>query len=134
MVVMGRDAMALRGVYVSGGIGFLHELLDLAGGEDVFGDVKREAVQPSNETMLVRAPEVIIELHPGDTPPPGIVQKERSVWSLLASIPAVRNERVHLLAGEDRRAAGPRLSRAAETLARVLHPGAFVEADRTGRP
>jgi iron complex transport system substrate-binding protein len=134
MVVMGRDAMALRGVYVSGGIGFLHELLDLAGGEDVFGDVKREAVQPSNETMLVRAPEVIIELHPGDTPPPGMVQKERGVWSLLASMPAVRNGRIHLLYGEYLMAAGPRLPRVAETLARVLHPDAFIEANRTGRP
>ena len=55
MLVMGRDAMALRGVFASGGIGFLHELLDIAGGDDVFADVKREAVQPSNETMLVRA-------------------------------------------------------------------------------
>jgi len=134
MVVMGRDAMALRGVFVSAGVGFLHELLDLAGGEDVFADVKREGVQPSNETMLVRAPEVIIELHAGDTPPPAVVQKERAVWSLLASIPAVRNGRVHLLYGEYLMAAGPRLPRAAEALGRVLHPDAFVEADLKVRP
>src|SRR6185436_1820760 len=52
MLVMGRDAMALRGVYVSAGVGFLHELLDVAGAEDVFADVKREGIQPSNETMI----------------------------------------------------------------------------------
>ena len=134
MLVMGRDAMALRGLFVSAGIGFLHELLEVAGGEDVFGDVKREGVQPSNETMIVRAPEVIIELHPGETPPPGVLQKERAVWSLLASIPAVRNGRVHLLYGEYLMAAGPRLSRVAEALARVLHPDAFGEADLNVRP
>jgi iron complex transport system substrate-binding protein len=134
MLVIGRDPMVLRGLYVSGGIGFLHELLDVAGGEDVFADVKREAVQPSNETMLVRAPQVIIELHPGETPPSAVVQKERAVWSLLPAVPAVRNGRVHLLYGGYLLAAGPRLAGATETLARVLHPDAFAEAGPQVRP
>jgi cobalamin transport system substrate-binding protein len=125
MLVIGRDAGTLRGVYVSGGIGFLHELLDVAGGDDVFADVKREAAQPSNETMIVRAPEVIIELHPGEQPPADALQKERASWNLLASVPAVRSGRVHLVYGGDLLAAGPRIGRAAETLARVLHPDAF---------
>ena len=130
MLVMGRDAMALRGVYVSAGVGFLHELLDVAGAEDVFADVKREGIQPSNETMIVRAAQVIIELHPGDQPAPDILQKERSVWSLLSSVPAVRNGRVHLLYGGYLMSPGPRLAAAAESLARILHPDAFVEGDR----
>jgi iron complex transport system substrate-binding protein len=125
MLVIGRDAGALRGVYVSGGIGFLHELLDIAGGDDVFDDIKREAAQPSNETMIVRAPEVIIELHPGEQPPADALQKERASWNLLASVPAVRTGRVHLLYGGYLLAAGPRIGRAAETLAHVLHPDAF---------
>ena len=125
MLVIGRDAGALRGVYVSGGIGFLHELLDIAGGDDLFGDIKRESVQPSNETMIVRAPDVIIELHAGDPPAAAAVQKERDAWNLLASVPAVRNMRVHLMYGGYLMAAGPRLGRAAEALARALHPEAF---------
>ena len=134
MLVMSRDAMALRGVYASAGVGFLHELLDVAGAEDVFADVKRAGIQPSNETMIVRAPQVIIELHGGDEPAPGVLQKERAVWSLLSSVPAVRNGRVHLLYGGYLVSPGPRLGRAADTLARVLHPDAFVEADRQVRP
>ena len=125
MLVMGRDATALRGVYVSGGIGFLHELLAVAGGDNVFADVNREGVQPSSETMLVRAPQVIIELHAGDEPAPEVLQRERAVWSLLPSVPAVRNGRVHLLYGGYLVSAGPRLARAAEAFARVLHPEAF---------
>jgi iron complex transport system substrate-binding protein len=125
MLVIGRDSGALRGVYVSGGVGFLHELLDIAGGDDLFGDIKRESVQPSNETMIVRAPDVIIELRAGTEPQAGTLQRERAVWNLLASVPAVRNNRVHLLYGGYLLSAGPRLARAADTLARVLHPGAF---------
>jgi iron complex transport system substrate-binding protein len=125
MLVIGRDAGTLRGVYVSGGVGFLHELLDAAGGDDVFGDIKREAAQPSNETLIVRAAEVIIELHPGEQPPAGALQKERATWNLLASVPAIRTGRVHLLYGGYLLAAGPRIGRATETLARILHPDAF---------
>lgn len=125
MIVIGRDTGALRGVYVSGGIGFLHELLDIAGGDDVFGDIQREGVQPSNETMIVRAPEVILELHAGEQPPADVLQKERMAWNLLASVPAVRTGRVHLLYGGHLVAAGPRIGRAAEAFARVLHPASF---------
>jgi iron complex transport system substrate-binding protein len=125
MLVIGRDAGTLRGVYVSGGVGFLHELLDIAGGDDLFGDIKRESVQPSNETMIIRAPDVIIELHAGDQPAAAALQKERDAWNLLASVPAVRNKRVHLMYGGYLMAAGPRLGRAAEALARALHPDAF---------
>jgi iron complex transport system substrate-binding protein len=125
MLVVGRDAGTLRGVYVSGGIGFLHELLDIAGGDDAFGDIKREAVQPSNELMLARAPDAIIELHPGDEPAADVLRRERNVWNVLASVPAVRNNRIYLLYGSYLMAAGPRLGQAAETFARVLHPDAF---------
>ena len=125
MMVIGRDAGALRGVFVSGGIGFLHELLDIAGGDDVFGDIRREGMQPSNETMIVRAPEAILELHSGDQPSADVLQKERMVWNLLASVPAVRTGRVHLLYGGYLVAAGPRIGRAAEAFARVLHPSSF---------
>jgi cobalamin transport system substrate-binding protein len=125
MLVIGREAGALRGVYVSGGVGFLHELLEIAGGNDAFGDITRESVQPSNETLIVRAPDVIVELRPGNQPGVEAVQRERAVWNLLASVPAVRNNRIHLLYGDYLLAAGPRLGRAADTIARALHPDVF---------
>ena len=49
-------------MYVSGGVGFLHDMLEIAGGVNVFADVERESVQPSVETMLARAPDVILEV------------------------------------------------------------------------
>jgi iron complex transport system substrate-binding protein len=125
MLVIGRDPGTLRGVYASAGVGFLHELLELAGGTDVFGDIQREAVQPSNETILARAPDVIIEAAAGERPSDDVFRRERGVWNVLASIPAVRNNRVYLLYGSYIVAAGPRLGEAAEAFARTLHPDAF---------
>ena len=39
MLVFGRDAETLRGIYASGASGFLHDMLDAAGGTNVFADV-----------------------------------------------------------------------------------------------
>ena len=41
MLVVGREIGALRGIYASGGYGFLHDMLEAAGGDDVFR--RREA-------------------------------------------------------------------------------------------
>ena len=44
LLVIGREALALRAVYASGGTGFLDDVLTIAGGRNVFADVKRESV------------------------------------------------------------------------------------------
>ncbi len=119
LVVFGREPLTLRNLSVNGGIGFMHDLVDIAGGEDVFGDVKRESVQASTETVLARAPEVIIELRANA---PSDIPRERRVWATLASLPAVRHGRVEFLVGDEMVVPGPRIADAAERLADVLHP------------
>ena len=90
--------MTLRGLYASGGRGFLHEMLEIAGGANVFADVQREAVQPSQETLLARAPDVIIEVRAtGLLTAAGAESEERKAWAALGSIPAVRNGRISVL-------------------------------------
>jgi iron complex transport system substrate-binding protein len=122
LLVIGRQPGTLREVYASGGVGFLHEMLEIAGGVNVFGDVPRESVQPSLETILARAPDVILEVRAAA---PANPDAERDVWSLIASVPAVRTGRVHLLAGDYLVVPGPRLASATEALGRVLHPDSF---------
>ncbi len=120
LVVITRDALALRGIYASGGIGFIHDMLMAAGGDNVFGDTTRQAVQATSELVLARAPEVILELRaePMDQP---TEQKERRVWEALASVPAVRNRRVHIIADPRTVIPGPRVADGVEVLARALH-------------
>jgi iron complex transport system substrate-binding protein len=124
LLVFGREPATLRGLYVSGGRGFLHDMLEIAGATNVFADVDREAVQPSQETLLARAPEVIIEVKAG-APAPGGQADARRAWAPLASIPAVRAGRIHFLAGDVLVVPGPRVGQATETFARALHPEAF---------
>ena len=124
LLVFERQPGTLREVYASGGVGFLHEMLQIAGGRNVFAEVERESVQPSIETLLARAPDVILEVRAA-----GLIEKttaaDRDAWSVLSSIPAVRNRRVLLLAGDYLVVPGPRLATATEAFARALHPDAF---------
>ena len=125
LLVFGRESGTLRHVEASGGYGFLHDLLELAGGSDVLGDLRQESVDMSTEMILTRAPEVILELHYGDSLKPERFDAERRVWNGLPSVPAVRNNRVFLLAGDEFVVPGPRIVTAADRLARTLHPEAF---------
>lgn len=124
LLVFERQPGTLREIYVSGGVGFLNDMLGIAGGKNVFGDVARESVQPSIETLLARAPDVILEVRAE-----GLIDRnqpaDRDPWSVLSSVPAVRNRRVHRITGAYLVVPGPRLGMAAEAFARALHPGAF---------
>jgi iron complex transport system substrate-binding protein len=124
LLVIGRQPGTLQGVYVAGGSGFLDELLEVAGGENVFDDIKRESVQPSSETLLRRAPDVLLELH-ASAPAGNFRDVDIKVWNTLPSIPAVRDHRVQSVIGDFVVVAGPRLPQGAEALARSLHPDAF---------
>jgi iron complex transport system substrate-binding protein len=125
LLVFGRDPGSLRNVYASGGYGFLHDMLEAAGGDDVFADTKQQSVQASTEMILARRPDVIIELHYGDSLKPAELRREAAVWDALPSIPAVRNHHVHLLVGDEFVVPGPRVVNATRTLARTLHPSVF---------
>lgn len=121
LLVFGRDAETLRGIYASGGIGFLHDMLDAAGGTNVFADVKRQSIQATTEVVLARAPDVILEI--------GIdtaSSKERNAraWDALASLPAVRTHRIYQVRGDEMMNPGPRVAQAVRRMAQALHPEA----------
>jgi len=127
LLVFSREQGSLRHVNASGGYGFLHDILELAGGADVLGDLKQQSVDMSTEMILTRAPEVILELHYGESLKRERMDAERLVWNALPSLPAVKNKQVHLLLGDEFVVPGPRIVVAAERFARTLHPESFVE-------
>jgi iron complex transport system substrate-binding protein len=122
MLVIGRETQSLRTLNVSGGYGFLHDLVELAGGQNVFADARRESLNISTETVLARAPQVILELRYTDPPAPDVIARERGTWNALSSVPAVKDGRVILLYGGELVVPGPRVVVTALTFARALHP------------
>jgi len=122
LLVFGRDAETLRGIYASGGIGFLHDMLEAAGGSNVFADVKRQSIQATSELAIARAPEVIVEVGADTASAKG---RNLGAWDALASIPAVRTKRIYLLTGDGMMNPGPRISDSVRRMAEALHPDVF---------
>lgn len=120
LVVFGRENFALRGIYASGGRGFVHDMLTVAGGDNVFADVDREAVQATTELILARRPDVIIELR-ADPMTAEAERKEVTTWNQLASLPAVRAKRVHIITDPRTVIPGPRVVDGVEIIAERLH-------------
>jgi iron complex transport system substrate-binding protein len=130
LLVFGRERGSLRNIYASGGRGFLHEMLEAAGGVNVFAAIQAESVQASSEMILAQKPDVIIELRSTDIPAEHERATEIGEWKTLASVPAVRNGRIYLLSGRWLVVPGPRVAAAAEEFARVLHPTVGVNGGR----
>ena len=124
LLVLGREPNSLQNIYASGGYGFLHDMLVIAGARDMLDDVKRESVQVSTEMVLARRPDAIVELQYGDGASLS-TGDDLSPWRALSSVPAVKAGRLYRLVGDEFVEAGPRLGDATEKLSRLLQPEAW---------
>ena len=99
-----------------GGGSFLSELVEIAGGRNVFGDLEGPSPEISFEEVLRRNPDVVMS-----SPSAAATLLREPRWRAL---PAVRDSRVLLLDTALTMRPGVRLGEAAVSIARLLHPGA----------
>lgn len=101
---------------------FVGELIETAGGVNVFGDVESLYPRVSLEAVLRRDPEVVLapDFH-GTLVTAGSLAA-RPGWEAVG---AVRDGRVHTVDGDLVSRPGPRLVEALEIFARLLHPDRF---------
>jgi iron complex transport system substrate-binding protein len=118
------DASAPDKPFVAGPNGFYGQLLDLAGGANIFGDLPGDVGQIGAESIVERDPEIII-LTDGDLPfnpqTPEMVAA-RPGWD---AITAVQNGAIYAVPAELYSTPGPRLIQGLEALAKLLHPDRF---------
>jgi iron complex transport system substrate-binding protein len=120
LLVFGHDPGALRAIDASGGIGFLHDIVELVGGENVYRNERRESLRVSTEAVIAAAPEVIIDLRYGQLVSEEGLKREREAWNGLPAVPAVRAGRVYVLVGDRFVVPGPRVVDAAEEIAGII--------------
>jgi iron complex transport system substrate-binding protein len=103
-----RDPGRLSGVVVAGPHTFFDELLRRLGAVNAFADAPARYPQVGLEEVLARAPDAILELR-NDSLGAARTQELLRDWQRLASVPAVRNGRVIVIAGDFVTLPGPRL-------------------------
>jgi iron complex transport system substrate-binding protein len=116
-------AVGLRPLVAVGGNNFINELISLAGGENIAGNVAQPWLNLPDEYVVAKAPQVIIEAGMGS---------ERASsgknWADLTSIPAVRERRVYAYPSDKILRPGPRIGEGLEEIARLVHPECFAQA------
>lgn len=99
--------------------GLPDDLLTLAGGTNVFADVRAPWLRPSREQLVARAADVVVWPRGGDLPPSGRIGRT-SAWGHVG---ALTSGRIHELDADLVHEAGPRVGAAAELLFDLLHGG-----------
>lgn len=100
---------------------FIHEVIEAAGGENIFKDAKNPYPVVSVEAIIELNPDVIVlGTHSPNYPHPA----NRTGWSVIS---AVKNKRVYFIDPDIINRSGPRVVDAVEMLAKMFHPELFKE-------
>jgi iron complex transport system substrate-binding protein len=111
-------------LWTAGSQAWQNELIELAGGENLFADQDLEYFLSSAEAVITRNPDLMIvpEEHGVNFWGSFDTIKERPGWE---SISALQNDRIYDIDSDLIARAGPRIADAIETLAEVFHPELF---------
>lgn len=126
MFVIGRSPNRLDGLVVAGRASYLNEVIEIAGGENVFRDALAGYPEVSLEEVMARNPEAIVDM--GDMSDTVGVKEEHkrnviALWSRVPTLAAVKRHRVFAVASDIFVVPGPRVIEAARAFAEMLHPG-----------
>lgn len=109
---------------------FIHDLIVMAGGSNL---AQGPTLYPrySKEQVLGLRPEVIIITSMARQT---VFAKVKAEWEQWLELPAVINNRIHLVDSDIFDRASPRLVKGLEVLAELIHPESFQESGMAGKP
>lgn len=117
--IVGHTGNRLEGLIAGAAHSYFSDLIEIAGGIDIFADSASPYPRISLEEILSRNPDVILELA-------GQEKEKRDevvrLWAEHPSIRAVANGRVYAIPPGPFLIPGPRAAEAAESLLQMLHP------------
>ncbi len=122
LLTVSRSPNGLGDVLTTGRGTFLHDMLEIAGGANVFGHLDMGWPQVSGESIITRRPQVIIELMPEVNLTPALKQQMLEQWKKLGSIPAVTDGRIHFVTDDHCLIPSPRYVEIIEQVSKLLHP------------
>lgn len=109
-----------RPFYTAGAGSFVDDLLRAVGAENVFGDVAQPWPAVSEESIVARAPEVVLDASVGDVDTAEGRAALAREWERYPTLPAVRAGRVRVIREDAIFRAGPRIPEALGVLERLV--------------
>ena len=125
LLLLGDSSDPDRDLYATGPRTFLHELLEISGGENILHDSMAEYPRLTKEYVIEKSPEVIIEAGPKSQLTPTQVKERLKGWKRFNSIRAVQAGQVHYIGADYILIPGPRLLNILDQFSQVLHPEIF---------
>jgi cobalamin transport system substrate-binding protein len=115
LLVHNRGAGTLGSFYSVGRRAFQHDLIEIAGGQNIFGDVDSETIQPTLEEVISRKPDIIVEtLAPGANE--SEVDQRKQDWERLG----LAKGRIYIELESYLLVPGPRLGLAATRISEII--------------
>lgn len=114
LLLVGREAGSLKGLFSAGQNTYLSEILELCGGRNVFGDVGARYFDISKEDLVRRDPDAIIEFRMID---PARAEEEiarlKAEWEVLPTLKAVQRGKIFIFYERAFLIPGPRIGQLA---------------------
>lgn len=121
LVLVGRNPGNITDLYAVGGRSYLADLVEIAGGRSVFREAGALYPKVSIEEILVRDPELIIDLSQmGRSPTADDLDRVRRLWRDFPRLQAVRENRVFVLDDDVLLVPGPRMIEAVDRLRALI--------------
>ena len=105
----------LGSFYSVGSEAFQHDLIQIAGGRNLFSDIDRETLQPTLEEVISRKPDIIIETLSSIKDDNEIAQRKKD-WESLG----LARGRIYIEAENYLLVPGPRLNLAAKRFGEII--------------
>ncbi|UCE60041.1 MAG: ABC transporter substrate-binding protein [Phycisphaerales bacterium] len=122
LLTISRQPDKMADILTTGKGTFLDQMLDVAGGVNVFGHLDMTYPQVSAESIIAQRPEVIIELMPEVDLTEALRRQILAQWSKLGSVLAVARKRIHFVADENCLIPSMRYVEIIEKVSKLLHP------------
>jgi iron complex transport system substrate-binding protein len=118
----------LTGLMTTGKGTFLNEIIEMSGGINIFADLKNRYPRISKESLIMRQPDIIIEIYAKGL---NLTQQQllRKDWDRLAVIPAVQSSRIYFLTDDYLLIPGVRVHLILKKFIKTIHPEVTFEND-----
>lgn len=121
LIVLGRERGDLSNLQTVGGTSFISEIVEAAGGDNIYKDAKDPYLEASKETIVLSAPDAILEIHAGKSYTKNQEQALFNDWRHLNTVPAVQNGSIYFVLESHAMRPGPRIAEITKIVARKLH-------------